>query len=109
MDISRSGKIEISKFKIQERYTITKLPLVRIDINSTPHTNPDGTRLSRNHIHIYKYTENDNGNLPWAYELSDVNDFGIVDINNLNFMTVFYGFCKYCNIDVSNNDIQGVI
>ena len=54
LDIDRRGKIELSKFKIQTRYATTKFPLVRIDIDSPPHLNPDGTKTSRNHIHIYK-------------------------------------------------------
>lgn len=35
------GGIELSKFKLQNRYAVTKLPLVRIDIDSPPHLNPD--------------------------------------------------------------------
>ena len=52
--MDRRGRIELSKFKLQNRYALTKLPLVRIDIDSPPHMNPDGTKTSRNHIHIYK-------------------------------------------------------
>ena len=51
LDIDRRGKIELSKYKIQNRYAVTEV-LVRIDIDSPPHINPDGTKLSRNHIHI---------------------------------------------------------
>ena len=46
-DIDRKGKIELSKFKLQNRYGQTKLPLVRVDIDSPPHMNPDGTIVSR--------------------------------------------------------------
>ncbi len=106
LDVDRRGKIELSKFKIQNRYALTKLPLVRIDIDSPPHMNPDGTRTSRNHIHIYREMDNDTGNLPWAYDLDEFNNIKF-DKNNIIFMDIFAGFCKYCNINISN--IQGVI
>lgn len=104
LDVDRRGKIELSKFKIQHRYAITKLPLVRIDIDSPPHTNPDGSRVSRNHIHIYKEVEFDTGNLPWAYELNSVNGFSEIP---LDFISIFHFFCDYCNI--LTNNVQGVI
>lgn len=106
MDVNRSGKIELSKFTLQNRYAATKIPLVRIDIDSPPHINPDGTKLSRNHIHIFKETDFDTGNLPWAYELSSIPELGL-NCNSLNFMEVFYAFCSYCNIEATN--IQGVM
>lgn len=104
LDVDRSSRIELSKFKVQHRYAATKLPLVRIDINSPPHTNPDGCRLSRNHIHIYRETENDTGNLPWAYDLESIDMFAE---KATDFMSIFYAFCEYCNI--STDDIQGVL
>lgn len=104
LDVDRNSKIELSKFKLQHRYVTTKLPLVRIDINSPPHTNPDGHRVSRNHIHIYRETENDTGNLPWAYDLEDLDGF---NGKSLDFMSIFYAFCEYCNI--AADDIQGVL
>lgn len=105
LDIDRRGKIEFSKFKLQNRYLQTKQPLVRIDIDSPPHTNPDGTKTSRNHIHIYQETEFDTGNLPWAYDLSD---FLEISLNgDYSFTHVFHKFCKYCSINSEN--INGVI
>ena len=106
LDVDRRGKIELTKFKLQNRYAITKMPLVRIDIDSPPHLNPDGTKTSRNHIHIYKEMENDTGNLPWAYDLSEFEGI-IFDRCSYNFMDIFNGFCRYCNIDTNN--VQGVI
>lgn len=105
LDIDRRGKIEL-KTKLQNRYAKNKMPLVRIDIDSPPHINPDGTKLSRNHIHIYKDCDKDTNNLPWAYELNDIfgND---INIKSLNFMTAFNLICKYCNI--STYGIQGAI
>lgn len=106
LDIDRRGRIELSKLKIQTRYALTKLPLVRIDINSPQHINPDGTKTSRNHIHIYKETEYDTGNLPWAYDIETILSFSN-GIENADFMELFYCFCAYCNIDTYN--IQGVM
>ena len=106
LDVDRRGRIELSKFKLQNRYALTKLPLVRIDIDSPPHMNPDGTKTSRNHIHIYKEVDNDTGNLPWAYDLEN---FAQIKFNedNIIFMDIFTGFCEYCNININN--VQGVI
>ena len=106
MDVDRRGRIEFSKFKMQNRFAGNKLPLVRIDIDSAPHMNPDGSKTSRNNIHIFKEMENDTGNLPWAYSLED---FEPINFNRdcINFMEIFSGFCEYCNIIMNN--IQGVI
>lgn len=106
LDVNRKGRIELSKFTLQKRYAPTKLPLVRIDIDSPPHINPDGIILSRNHIHIYRETNNDTGNLPWAYDLETFDSIPF-DGNNIQFMSIFSSFCEYCNI-IANN-IQGVL
>ena len=91
---------------MQTRYAITKLPLVRIDIDSPPHLNPDGTKTSRNHIHIYRDVDNDTGNLPWAYSLEEFEQIKF-NRNNIVFMDILSSFCEYCNISMEN--IQGVI
>lgn len=101
LDINRRGKIELSKYTLQKRWEVNKLPLVRIDINSPPHMNPDGVIKSRNHIHIYRESDNETGNLHWAYNLEELG------IEYSSFMQVFYGFCAYCNITTDN--VQGVI
>ena len=101
LDINRRGRIELSKCTLQTRWGFNNIPLVRIDIDSPNHMNPDGVMKSRNHIHIYKGSINATGNLPWAYDLEE---FGI---RYSNFMQVFYDFCAYCNIET--NKVQGVI
>lgn len=106
LDVDRRGRIELSRFKLQTRYAITKLPLVRIDIDSPPHLNPDGTKTSRNHIHIYREVDNDTGNLPWAYSLEEFEQIKF-NRNNIVFMDILSSFCEYCNISMEN--IQGVI
>ncbi len=106
LDVDRRGRIELSRFKLQTRYAVTRLPLVRIDIDSPPHLNPDGTKTSRNHIHIYREIDNDTGNLPWAYSLEEFEQIKF-NQNNIMFMDIFSSFCEYCNISMEN--IQGVI
>lgn len=105
LDVDRRGRIELTRCKMQERLVKTKLPLVRIDIDSPPHMNPDGSGVGRNHIHIYREEEFDTGNLPWAYELEG---FAGIKINDFqDFMDIFYVFCNYCNI--KTNNVQGVM
>lgn len=106
LDIDRRGRIELSKFKLQNRYAVTKQPLVRVDIDSPPHRNPDGTMTSRNHIHIYREMDNDTGNLPWAYDLETIMPVKL-NWDSLDFMSILSNFCEYCNICMDN--VQGVI
>lgn len=101
LDIDRKGRIELSKSKLQERHVQTKTLMVRLDIDSPPHRNPDGSTTSRNHIHIYRETDGDTGNLPWAYDLKDV-DAALFQNNTTDFMENFFKFCQFCNIDVNN-------
>lgn len=105
LDVDRRGKIELSRFKLQNRYAVTRLPLVRIDIDSPPHLNLDGTKTTRNHIHIFKEMDHDTGNLPWAYDLES---FEYIDFNKnkVDFLLIFSGFCEYCNICMDH--VQGV-
>ncbi|MFR4986761.1 MAG: DUF6978 family protein [Lachnospirales bacterium] len=97
----RTRSIELNKIKIQNRLDI---PLIRVDINSPPHINPDRTKTSRNHIHIYK----EGYDLKWAMNLEG---FHSIYFKNTNiFNNLFIDFCKYCNIDISKlNNFQGVI
>jgi hypothetical protein len=99
LDIDRRSKFEFSKLKLQNRYAITKLPLVRIDINTPPHINPDGEKLSRNHIHVFRETQNDTGNLPWAFDLDTFDGILFDSKEPFNFMQIFTSFCDYCNIN----------
>lgn len=104
LDIHRNGTFEISKAKIQNR--TSKVLLVRIEINASPHINPDGRRIGRNHIHLYRPGEIESGSLPWAYEFDEIPSLSLPK-ENVDFMSAFFALCKYCNIEVSN--LQGVI
>ena len=49
LDLSR-GTIRLSKFKFQTRGK-SIIVLVRLDLDSSPHTNPDGSQVGRIHHH----------------------------------------------------------
>ena len=100
LDVDRSGRI-VLKFKNQIRKD--SLPLVRIDVNGPPHSNPDGQTVSGTHIHIYR--EGYSG-LSWAYELSDMFDR---QFDETNVLDIFLHFCDYCNIKYEDINIQGVL
>lgn len=99
LDVNRSGIIELGKFTLQNRFTV--IPLLRLDINSAPHLNPDGSKTSRNHIHIYKEGFNDS----WAYNLDNTVGFNWSDCKT--FDDYFYVFCRWCNIIIP--ETQSVI
>lgn len=89
LDINRSGRIELKKMTIQNRHVEI---LVRLDIDSGPHRNPDGTKTSRNHIHIYREGEGDS----WAIDLDVFKD---IDFNSCKEpIEYLVTFCNYCNI-----------
>lgn len=102
IDLDRRGTITLSKKKLQERYLNNPMGMVRLEIDAPPHINPDGRRLSRNHIHIWqkKY------GMAMAYELDEISDTLFKNIHD--FTSVFYDFCEFCNIDLSTIEIQGV-
>jgi len=87
LDLSR-GTIRLSKFKFQTRAR-TAIVLVRLDLDGSPHTNPDGTRIGGTHLHVYREGYDDK----WAYPL----DPHIFD-NPSEIETTFKHFCIYCNI-----------
>lgn len=104
LDSDRRGRLELSKMKIQKRYAITREPLVRIDFDSPPHDNPDGSTTSRNHIHIYR----EGYGLSWAYDLESFHKKYFKDCSG--FISVFIDFCKYCSIDTTKiNSVQSVM
>jgi len=105
VDIDRRSSFTLSKCKLQNRTVIKNIPLVRIDIDSPPHMNPDGSKTSRNHIHIYNTADGDTGKLSWAYSLESFD--GISYQPGSKFMDIFLEFCRYCNIKAT--EIQGVL
>ncbi len=103
IDSDRRSTIEISKKKIQERYMNAPEQMVRLEIDCKPHVNPDGTKLSRNHIHIY--TEEYGMSLAFELEGFDSDLFNNMD----NFSSVFKDFCKFCNINLDGIPLQEVL
>jgi hypothetical protein len=87
LDIGR-GTFRFSKLKYQTRGRKVII-LVRLDIDGSPHTNPDGMKIDGYHIHIYRQGYEDK----WAYRI-DPDAFP--DISNMQ--QTFYDFCQYCNI-----------
>ncbi len=83
------GTIRLSKLRFQNRGRKV-IVLVRLDINSSPHTNPDGTRIVGTHLHRYREGYEDK----WADPINP-NDFP-----NVNDMQLaLEKFCRYCNIE----------
>lgn len=84
------GTIRLSKFRYQTRGRKV-IVLARLDVDGAPHTNPDGTRIGRSHLHLYREGYDDK----WAFELepevfSDPSTTG----------RSFEDFCRFCNIDM---------
>jgi len=83
------GTIRLSKLRFQNRGRKV-IVLVRLDINSSPHTNPDGTGIAGTHLHRYREGYEDK----WAEPIN------LIDFPNVNDMQQgFEDFCRYCNIE----------
>lgn len=91
LDISRS-RIEVSKTTYQNRARKTII-LLRLDIGSAPHRNPDGQEISSPHLHIYKEGYGDK----FAYPLPEEFNLCSDSIDYLNT------FMDYCNIVLKPN------
>lgn len=87
LDLSR-GTIRLSKVKFQTRGKIA-IVLVRLDVDGSPHSNPDGSYIGRTHIHLYREGFDDK----WAYPIDPAIFTSPTDINE-----TFRSFCGYCNI-----------
>lgn len=102
VDTDRKSTIVLSKKKLQERHMNSNTVMIRLEIDCVPHMYRDGTRSSRNHIHIF---DEQYGNV--TYDLSG--EYGKLFSNINDFVSVFYDFCNMCNIKTDNVNIQGVI
>lgn len=98
LDLNRGGRIELGrKKKFQNRYY--EEVLVRLEIDSLPHINPDGKKLSGNHIHVYSEEYGDK----YAYELDE---FGGADFSECStFEDYLDVFCVFCNITIAHSQI----
>ena len=86
-DVTR-GRIALKKVSHNVRVR-TSIPLVRLDINGAPHTNPDGTKVGRSHLHLYREGYRD----AWAYEINPEEFRNVEDLQQS-----FMDFVNYCNI-----------
>lgn len=91
VDINRKGKVEIKKCTYQERYANDTI-LLRLDINGLYHTNPDGEKLGKTHLHIYREDYGD----AWAVPIPD--QFVHLD----NFLQTLIDFLVYCRTQNTN-------
>ncbi len=86
LDVWR-GIIRISKLRKQTRGRKVTV-LARVDVDGSPHTNPDGTKLPGTHLHLYREGYEDR----WAYPIPS-------SFSNLSDPNqVFADFCVLCNI-----------
>ncbi|MEE8483243.1 MAG: hypothetical protein V3S46_01490 [Nitrospinota bacterium] len=93
------GTIRLSKLKYQTRGRKV-IVLVRMDIGTAPHTNPDGVIIEGNHIHLYREGYEDK----WAYPLKS-DGFR----NPSNILQAFDDFCRYCNIKDIPSFQEGIV
>lgn len=87
LDISR-GKINLAKVKYQNR-SRQVIVLVRLDIEGSPHRNPDGEEVPTPHLHIFREGYGDK----WAVPIQLHNFPDTTDL----FRTM-EDFMSYCNI-----------
>lgn len=86
LDLGR-GRRRVAKLKFQTRARKVYV-LARLDIDGTPHTNPDGRRLGGTHLHLYR----EGFEARWAYPL-DPGEF-----DTTSAPVAFRDFCAYCHI-----------
>jgi hypothetical protein len=87
LDVYR-GRIALQKATHNLRVR-TAIPLLRLDLNAAPHRNPDGEKVGRTHLHVYREGYGD----AWAYEVPD-DAFGDLD----DLVRTLNDFMTYCNI-----------
>lgn len=83
------GTIRLSKIRLQTRARVV-YPLVRLDIDGAPHTNPDGVRLGGTHLHRYREGFEDR----WAFPPDPVSFANLHDPAG-----ALLDFCRYCRIE----------
>ena len=77
----------------------TNITLLRLDIDTKPHRNPDGKKINGTHLHVYREGYGDS----WAYELNDPAlhelwpKFDFSTLLQEDLINKFYSFAKLCN------------
>jgi hypothetical protein len=83
------GTIRLSRGRYQTR-TRTTIVLARLDVNSAPHTNPDGERIGGTHLHLYR----EGYEARWAVPLEPTH-FPTPD----DLRRTLFDSCRYCSIE----------
>lgn len=96
LDVWRSH-IDLTRTKFQNRARNT-IPLVRLDINSAPHKNPDGEQLAGTHLHIYKEGYNDKFAYSLPGEFTDCKSPG-------DFLEKFMDYCHIIKKPIIEEDL----
>ena len=97
LDISR-GRIDLNKVTYQNRVQQVII-LLRLDIGSKPHRNPDGEEVPAPHLHIYREGYGDK----WAYPIPKGDFREPTDV----FQTL-EDFMDYCYITGKPNITKGL-
>lgn len=82
------------KITYQERY-LKDIVLLRLDIAGPYHTNPDGTTVSGNHLHIIREGKDDR----YAFEIPE--EFVNID-DKIEILINFLEYCKVQNSHFAN-------
>lgn len=101
VDVAKN-RFFLKKLTFQHR-VYTSVPLIRIDLDTKTHRNPDGELICGNHIHIYK----EGAGMSWAYPLdADIvkslnSSVSLLDMivaeNELDKFRLFNKFCHFIN------------
>lgn len=93
----RRGQIALTKATYLMRARVS-IPLVRLDVDGPPHSNPDGTLVLTPHLHLYREGFRDRWAFPVPDRFSDVNDF----------WQALQDFMGYCNVATPPNIQQRI-
>lgn len=92
------GKSRNNKISFQERYKKDVI-LLRLDMNGPPHTNPDGEKLSGNHLHIAREGYDDRFAIEVPERLID-------EKSRLRTLINFLEYCKIDNPDFTSFEME---
>lgn len=113
-DINRK-RAKLDRCTYQERYNV-RITLLRLDIDSKPHKNPDGTKIGEQHIHVYIDDYAD----AYAFTLDDpilnqinpkfnLENFNIKNRDRDKLYKYFEAFAEFCNIKNIPNTIINIM
>jgi len=98
LDIGTSS-IKLSKLMFQNRARTTAI-LVRLEIDGSPHRNPDDTEVPCPHIHLYREGFNDK----WAFPVPSEHFRDLTD----KYITL-EDFMRFCHIVQPPEFVEGLL